>query len=158
MALSGERGTRRRQQEARMAKIVYMCDARVVPIDDPTMTILDVSIAHKIPHFRECGGHARCTTCRVRILDGLQHVSPRTPREAWVAQARNWDAFTRLACQTHVTGEVTLERLIKSGADVTQLQLEEIPLEQREEKPLAILFCDIRDFTPFVDHNLPYDV
>jgi class 3 adenylate cyclase/hemoglobin-like flavoprotein len=141
-----------------MAKIFYTCDERAVPIDDPHMTILDISIAHKIPHFRECGGHARCTTCRVRILDGMQHVSPRTPREAWVAQARNWDAFTRLACQTRVTGDVTIQRLIKSGAEVARLQLEEILPEQREEKSLAILFCDIRDFTPFVAHNLPYDV
>jgi class 3 adenylate cyclase/hemoglobin-like flavoprotein len=122
------------------------------------MTILDVSIAHKIPHFRECGGHARCTTCRVRILDGIQHVSPRSRPEARVALARGWDSYTRLACQTHVTGDVTIERLIKSGADITRLQLEEIPIEQREEVPLAMLFCDIRDFTPFADHNLSYDV
>ena len=141
-----------------MARIFYANDERVAPVVDPTMTILDVSIANKIPHCRECGGHARCTTCRVRILDGIQHVSPRTHLEAQVAQARNWDSATRLACQTRVTGDVTVQRLIRGGADVTRLQLEGISAQRPEEKPLAILFCDIRDFTPFVDRNFPYDV
>ncbi len=141
-----------------MARIYYANEERVVPVVDPTMTILDVSIANKIPHYRECGGHARCTTCRVRILDGVQHVSPPTHLEAQMAQVRNWDSATRLACQTRVTGDVTVQRLIRGGADVTRLQLEGISAQHPEEKPLTILFCDIRDFTRFVDRNLPYDV
>jgi ferredoxin len=111
--------------------IAYAGDDRATPVVDPAMTILDVSIAHKIPHFRECGGHGRCTTCRVRILDGIQHVSPRTARETEVAEALRWDRFTRLACQTRVSGDVVLERLIKSGADVSRLQLEEASLARR---------------------------
>jgi class 3 adenylate cyclase/hemoglobin-like flavoprotein len=139
-------------------EIRYACEDRVVKDATPGLTVLDISIANKIPHFRECGGHARCTTCRVRILDGLQHVSPRSPVETKVAQERGWDDLTRLACQTQVLGDVTLERLIKSGADVSHLQLETIPAELREELSLAILFCDIRNFTPFVERQLPYDV
>src|SRR5580692_5702434 len=30
--------------------------------------LLDLSIRHRIPHFHQCGGHGRCTTCRVQIL------------------------------------------------------------------------------------------
>ena len=70
-----------------MTTIVYVGDDRAMPVADPAMTILDVSIAHKIPHVRECGGHGRCTTCRVRICDGIQNVSARTPREVEVADA-----------------------------------------------------------------------
>ena len=141
-----------------MTTIVYAGDERATSVVDPTMTILDVSIASKIPHFRECGGHGRCTTCRVRICDGIQHVSPRTPRETEVAAALGWDGFTRLACQTRVSGDVTLERLVKSCADMSRVQLEEASVAPSEEKPLAVLFCDIREFTPFVETNLAYDV
>jgi class 3 adenylate cyclase/hemoglobin-like flavoprotein len=141
-----------------MPTIVYLGDDKATPVADPNMTILDVSIAHKIPHFRECGGNGRCTTCRVRICDGIQNVSPRTQREAEVADARRWDRFTRLACQTRVSGDVTLERLIKSCADVSRVQVEEASIAPSEEKTLAVLFCDIREFTPFVDKNLAYDV
>jgi adenylate cyclase len=141
-----------------MTTIVYLSDDRTTQVPDPGMTILDVSIASKIPHYRECGGHGRCTTCRVRIRDGIQHVSPRTAREIEVAAALRWDGFTRLACQTRVTGDVTLERLIKCSADVSRVQVEGASLAPSEERTLAVLFCDIRDFTPFVDAHLAYDV
>ena len=141
-----------------MTTIVYVGEDKAMPVADPTMTILDVSIAHKIPHVRACGGHGRCTTCRVRIWDGIQNVSARTPREVEVADALRWDGFTRLACQTRVSGDVTLERLIKSPADVTSLQVEQASIAPSEERELAVLFCDIRNFTPFVEAHLAYDV
>ncbi len=141
-----------------MTTIVYLGDDKAVSVADPNMTVLDVSIAHKIPHLRECGGNGRCTTCRVRICDGIQNVSPRTLRETEVADARRWDRFTRLACQARVGGDVTLERLVRSGADVSRLQLEEASIAPSEERTLAVLYCDIREFTPFADRNLAYDV
>jgi class 3 adenylate cyclase/hemoglobin-like flavoprotein len=141
-----------------MTTIVYLGDDRSVAVADPGMTVLDVSLAHKIPHFRECGGNGRCTTCRVRICDGIQHVSPRTACETELADARRWDRFTRLACQLRVSGDVSLERLVRSCADVSRLQLEQAATAPSEERTLAVLFCDIREFTPFVDNNLAYDV
>jgi class 3 adenylate cyclase/hemoglobin-like flavoprotein len=141
-----------------MTTIVYMGEDKALPVGDATMTILDVSIAHKIPHVRACGGRGRCTTCRVRICDGIHNVSARTPREVEVADTLHWDGFMRLACQTRVSGDVSLERLIKSPADVSCLQVEEASIAPSGERTLAILFCDIRDFTPFVEAHLAYDV
>ena len=46
--------------EARMTTIVFLGDDKTVSVDDPNTTILDVSIAHKIPHLRECGGTTEC--------------------------------------------------------------------------------------------------
>jgi adenylate cyclase len=117
-----------------MAEILYADDERTVPVVDPNLTILETSIAHKVPHARECGGNARCTTRRVRILDGVQHVLPRTHLEALVAQARGWDSSARLACQTRVAGDVTVRRLIRTGADIASLQqglVDSSPLNDR---------------------------
>ena len=75
-----------------------------------------------------------------------------------MAEALRWDGFTRLACQTRVSGDVTLERLVKNAADVSCLQVEEASIAPPQERTLAVLFCDIRDFTPFVDVHLAYDV
>jgi class 3 adenylate cyclase/hemoglobin-like flavoprotein len=141
-----------------MTTITFLRDDRAVPVADPAMTILDVAIAHKIPHLRECGGNGRCTTCRVRICAGVENASARTQREMEVADALQWDRFTRLACQTRVRGDVTLERLITSGADVSRVQLEGASSSPAQERTLAALFCDIRQFTPFVDEHLAYDV
>src|SRR4029079_3745603 len=35
-----------------------------------------------IPHASVCGGRARCTTCRVRVSEGLDHLPPPGRREA----------------------------------------------------------------------------
>lgn len=139
-------------------KIRYVCTNREVSCDEHGRTVLDISIANGIPHWRECGGHGRCTTCRVRILDGMENVSPRTPREQAMAAARGWDAGIRLGCQVCVHGDVTLERLVQSGSDTSQLQVEMVDAEAGSETELAILFCDMRDFTPFVESHSSYDV
>lgn len=136
----------------------YLCANRVIQVDDIDHSILELSIRNGVPLWRECGGRARCTTCRVRILDGLDNVAPRTRAENKLAKLRGWDPSTRLACQTRVTGDVTLERLILAGSDVSPLQLENLHAGTGEERDLAILFCDVRDFTPFVESHLSYDV
>jgi adenylate cyclase len=87
-------------------QIRYQSDRRIVDVAHPGETILDVSIRYEVPHFRECGGIGRCTTCRVRVLAGIGNMTPRTPAEARIAEARGWDEFTCLACQTRVTGPV----------------------------------------------------
>ncbi len=69
-------------------------------------TILDASIRNRIPHHHQCGAQARCTTCRIQILDGISHVSARSLFEEQIASTRGWDKFTRLACQTKVHGDV----------------------------------------------------
>ena len=139
-------------------QINYHCAERTVKVEEDDPTILEVSTASKIPHLRECGGNGRCTTCRVRILTGVENLSPRTAAEVAVAEARGWDDFTRLACQTRLTGDVGLMRLLKTSAEVCQLQIETLPEGTGTTRKLAILFCDMRNFTPFVESNLAFDV
>lgn len=138
--------------------LTYPDDKIVVQLDKPGDTVLQVSVANKVPHLRECGGQGRCTTCRIRILDGISHVSERTAREARMAEERGWDRYTRLACQTRVTGDVAVQRLVRTAGEVSLLQADALQTEPGQEVLTAILICDIRQFTPFVDGNLPHDV
>ena len=57
-----------------------------------------------------------------------------------------------------MTGDVLIERLIRSPDEVSRLQIETVPSGTGEERDLAILFCDVRNFTPFVETHLAYDV
>jgi class 3 adenylate cyclase/hemoglobin-like flavoprotein len=140
------------------ARVVYFSDARTADVEAPSQTILRISQSHRVPHMSECGGHARCTTCRVRVLDGLANLSPRTDAERAIAEERGWDAFTRLACQTRVFGDVIVERIIRSAADAARMRVEESNLQRGRELSLAIMFCDLRGFTPLTERHLPYDV
>jgi len=140
------------------ATLRYRCAGRTLDNDDPERSILDISVANKIPHWRECGGYAKCTTCRVRIIDGLANLSPRTEAEQRQAEARDWAPDIRLACQTKVLGDVTLERIVRRGGDTSQLQIETVAKDGGEERVLALIFCDMRGFTPFVERHSAFDV
>ncbi|MCO6475428.1 MAG: 2Fe-2S iron-sulfur cluster binding domain-containing protein [Phaeodactylibacter sp.] len=138
--------------------VEYSSLATTITIDDPDMNLLEAAIKNRIPHMQECGGNGRCTTCRVKILDGLQHVAPRNALESRMALRRGWDPSVRLACQTRVRGPVKLERQIKTFSEISRLQEEMVKSGKGEERQLAILFCDMRNFTPFVEGNMAYDV
>src|SRR3954452_15757189 len=144
--------------EAGRPRVTYFDADRVVEVEGPEETLLGLSQRHRIPHMSECGGCARCTTCRVRCLDGVANLSPRTDAESAIAAARGWDPFTRLACETSVHGDVIVERLIRSPAEATRMRAEESGLQRGREVSLVTLFCDLRGLTPLTESYLPYDV
>lgn len=54
-----------------------------------------------------CGGYGQCGTCVVEIIEGLENLSPKTPVEE--RRFRNKPDNYRLACQTLVNGNVTVQ-------------------------------------------------
>lgn len=138
--------------------VEYDTGAGQMTIEDPEMTLLAAAIKNRLPHMQECGGNGKCTTCRIRILDGLDHVSAPSRLEKRLAKTRGWEPSVRLACQTRITGPVKVERLIKTFSEVSRLQEELVRAGPGKEKQLAILFCDIRDFIPLVENQLAYDI
>lgn len=139
-----------------MAQIVYLNET-VVEETDLSLTLLDVSYKHGIPHMHACGGHARCSTCRVLVLENLDHVMPRNEAEASLAERRGFTDDIRLACQSRIDGDVIIRRLVVDECDANMVQCE-TPRAVGREWCIAVLFADIRGFTPFTERTLPYDV
>jgi class 3 adenylate cyclase len=146
------------EDSSRKLSIKYCSIDRTVDVEDPLDSILDISIHNKIPHLHECGGNGICTTCRIRILDGFNALSRPTSKEVEMAGKRNWDPSIRLACQTRVRGEVSIQRLVWTSSEISQLQLETVPVGKGEERPLALLFCDLRDFTNLAEKHSNFDL
>ncbi|MFQ5796548.1 MAG: 2Fe-2S iron-sulfur cluster-binding protein [Candidatus Bipolaricaulia bacterium] len=141
-----------------MPHIYYLSDERKVETDTET-TILQTSLKFDIPHTNVCGGNARCSTCRVVIIEGLKFCSPRNEKEQALAERLRFDPKIRLACQTTVTGSVKLRRLVLDEEDVeltSQLAASLTPSYMGEEKQIAILFADIRGSTAFAEALPPY--
>ncbi|MEM9675108.1 MAG: globin domain-containing protein [Cyclobacteriaceae bacterium] len=139
--------------------IVYRDINKEIRVDDPRLSILELAIRHKIPHLHECGGHGLCTTCRIRVLDGASNLSPPTAAEVKFSQQRGWDPSVRLACQTRINEQsAAIERLVWTSAEVSNLQLETMPLGIGEERELAFLFCDMRNFTPWANRHSNFDL
>ncbi len=145
-----------------MPHIHYLPDDRAIEVDDNDI-ILEASLRAGIPHTHICGGNARCSTCRLLIVEGLEFCSPRTSPEAELAQKLHLEPEIRLACQTQIAGgDVILRRLAIDSEDMEsfndQMVGKSISPPLGQEKKIAILFADIRGFTPFAESLLPYDV
>ncbi len=122
--------------------------------------ILEASLGAGIPHTHVCGGRARCSTCRVLVSDGLEHCRPRNEAEEQLARVKGFSPVIRLACQTTVTDDVTLRRLVLDDTDI-QVAIREGRTDSGDvghEEEVTVLFCDIRSFTMFAESALPYDV
>lgn len=143
-----------------MPRIFYHFANRTVEAR-PGETILQASLRSGIPHTHACGGEARCSTCRVVILDGLEHCAARNPKEQAMADRLHFAAEMRLACQTTIRGDIRLRRLVLDADDVLitdQRAAGAVPDIAGEEKTLAIMFVDVRGFTAFAETLPAYDV
>jgi serine/threonine protein kinase/hemoglobin-like flavoprotein len=96
---------------------------RVVALALEGGSLLDASLAAGIPHFHACGGRARCSTCRVVVLEGGDSLSPRTPAEQAIARRSAWPATTRLACQAKVQGPCMVRRLVVDGGTASLVDI-----------------------------------
>jgi len=124
-----------------------------VPIQ-PDKTLLELALAVDIPLVNVCGGKARCSTCRVVVVEGSENLTQREDLEAQLARSRGFPDSVRLACQASATGPVRVRRVIYDEIDGQILG----QADSAAERHLAILFADIRNFTPFSERHLPYDI
>jgi len=131
----------------------------------PGQSLLKASLSAGIPHFHACGGKAKCSTCRVLVLEGNQHLNKPNDAETRLKSKIGLPDAVRLACQTHVSGPVKVERMLRdesdiqtviqiNGKDPKKFKLKSLGLE----KHLVLFFLDIRNFTAFVETHPPFDV
>ncbi|HRG45379.1 MAG TPA: adenylate/guanylate cyclase domain-containing protein [Leptospiraceae bacterium] len=135
---------------------IYFLEDKIVKEEDISLSLLEISLKNQIPHVHACGGNARCSTCRVIILENLQNVKPRNEAESKLAATKGFEENIRLACQTRITGDVKLRRLVIDKEDI-DIAISEKGETTGREKKVAVLFSDIRGFTTFSEKALPYD-
>ena len=144
-----------------MALIHFLPDKKEIEAMEGE-TILTAGLRAGIDHAHLCGGSARCSTCRVIIIEGLENCAPRNAEEQSIAEMLRFDPKVRLSCQTVVTGDVKLRRLVTDileDVEMASLYVKGAePCSIGVEKYILILFADIRGFTPFAENLLPFDV
>ncbi|MEM9490497.1 MAG: protein kinase, partial [Myxococcota bacterium] len=121
------------------------------------MSILDISHFGRIPHIDVCGGRAKCTTCRVRVIAGAENLSKRGEAETAVAERKRWPDDLRLACQARVTGPVTVRRLVLDDADRRLVKRELSQPGDAEALTTCILAVAVLGMSDFAAAALPYD-
>jgi adenylate cyclase len=126
-------------------------------IIQPGTSLLEASRIGGIPHASVCGGRSRCSTCRVRVIEGADALPPPTEEEQRVLTRIHASPGVRLACQARPTGPVTIQPLL-SPQVTAQKALFGSDVSQGKEQEVAVLFADLRGFTSMAERRLPYDV
>lgn len=138
-----------------LVKLRYPND-RTITVSRGT-SILEASREAGIPHASVCGGRGRCSTCRVRIIEGGDHLPPPSEQEIRVLRRVNAGANVRLACQTRPSHDLSLVPLLPPSAGPRDARPRS-GLLAGQEREVAILFADLRGFTSLAEEKLPYDV
>lgn len=124
-------------------------------------TILRAAFEGGIAHQHACGGKAKCTTCRVHVMKGLENCQVRNQKEQHLANKLGLDDNIRLACQTKVIGDVVVKRLVidEIDLDIAQSRAENNVAEHiGQEIEATVVFMDMENFTAFTHQNEAYDV
>jgi adenylate cyclase len=148
------RGVRALWQRRRSVRIAYP-GRRVVTVP-LGFTILDASRTGGIPHASVCGGRGRCSTCRVHVARGLEHLPAASEAEQRVLARVGAAADVRLACQTRPLRDVSVVPLLLPS--IAPGQALGADVRQGRESEIAVLFADLRGFTRMAENKLPYDV
>jgi adenylate cyclase len=120
-------------------------------------TVLEASRLGGIPHYSVCGGKGQCSTCRVQVLSNFEGLPPPDKLEKSTLKRINAAADVRLACQLRPTQDITIVPLLLPATENT------LPANTQETSPgrereIAVLFCDIRNFTTLTEDRLPFDI
>jgi adenylate cyclase len=124
------------------------------------LSILEASLRYKIPHASVCGGRARCSTCRVRIVSDRSKLPRPSGREQHVlARVRaSTDPAIRLACQLRPATDIAVIPLLPWTADADFVRRGKHIHHIGEERYLVSMFVDMRGSTQFAEKRLPFDV
>ncbi len=142
-----------------MAKVISLPDGVEFEITKED-TLLEAALRANLPLTHACGGRAKCSTCRVWVLDGLDSCLARNDAEQEMADRLGFGKEVRLACQVRSNGNLRIRRLILDETDLAMSsQLERSSATRAGEvRNVTIFFSDIQGFTSISESLSPYDV
>jgi CDGSH-type Zn-finger protein/ferredoxin/uncharacterized Fe-S cluster protein YjdI len=85
-------------------------------------TVLEASRYFGIPHRAMCGGRARCSTCRVRVVDGASRCPPPGPDERRTLERVRASPGVRLACQLRPDTDIDVIPLFSAESAISPRQ------------------------------------
>jgi adenylate cyclase len=122
------------------------------------LSVLEASLRHRIPHASVCGGRARCSTCRIRIVSDLAELPPPSPREIFVLDrvGASVDPAVRLACQLRPETDIAFFQIFRPQVGAAPLPAV-TRVRSGEERYVVSMFVDMRRSTSVAEKRLPFD-
>ena len=123
------------------------------------VSVLEACLRHSIPHASVCGGRARCSTCRIRVLSDISALPPPSGREAFVLDRVGVTAnpSIRLACQLRPDSDISVIPILPSSMNANLLRKGR-RMNIGKEHYVVSMFVDMRGSTKLAEARLPFDV
>ncbi|MES2196834.1 MAG: adenylate/guanylate cyclase domain-containing protein [Pseudomonadota bacterium] len=122
------------------------------------LSVLEASLRNNVPHASVCGGRARCSTCRIRVIGDCASLPEPSMREAFVLDrvGAGADPAIRLACQLRPEADLSFFQIFLPQTTAATLRTSN-PSRIGEERYLVSLFVDMRGSTKLAEKRLPFD-
>ena len=121
------------------------------------LSVLEASLRCQVPHASVCGGRARCSTCRIRVIGDPSALPERSPREAFVLdRVGATDPSIRLACQLRPETDLSFFQLFMPQAMSAKAHGSQSH-RIGQERYLVSMFVDMRGSTKLAEKALPFD-
>jgi adenylate cyclase len=121
------------------------------------LSVLEASLRNNVPHASVCGGRARCSTCRIRIIGDCSALPEPSQREAFVlGRVGTSDPSIRLACQLRPATDLSFFQLFLPHMTSSNAQASN-PARIGQERYLVSMFVDMRGSTKLAEKRLPFD-
>ena len=123
------------------------------------LSVLEASLRNNVPHASVCGGRARCSTCRVKVVSDRSALPKPSGRESFVLArvGAGKDPSIRLACQLRPQTDVAVIPVLPPnvGADFVRNRQR---VHVGEEHFVVSMFVDMRGSTSLSEGRLPFDI
>jgi adenylate cyclase len=121
------------------------------------LSVLEASLRNNVPHASVCGGRARCSTCRIRIIGDCSALPEPSQREAFVlGRVGASDPSIRLACQLRPATDLSFFQLFLPHTMSADGHASN-PTRIGQERYLVNMFVDMRGSTKLAEKRLPFD-
>jgi adenylate cyclase len=122
------------------------------------LSVLEASLRNGIPHASVCGGKARCSTCRIRVVGDPKTLPPPSKRESFVLDrvGAGADPAVRLACQLRPDHDLAFFLVFPPKLNAATMR-GSAQLRVGEERYVVSMFVDMRGSTRIAERLLPFD-
>jgi adenylate cyclase len=122
------------------------------------LSVLEASLRYNVPHASVCGGRARCSTCRIRVIGDCSALPEPSGREAFVLNrvGAGADPSIRLACQLRPAADLSFFQIFLPQT-ATAHATPTSPYRIGQERYLVSMFVDMRGSTKLAEKRLPFD-
>jgi adenylate cyclase len=122
------------------------------------LSVLEASLRNNVPHASVCGGKARCSTCRIRVVGDITALPKPSRRESVVLErvGASVDPAVRLACQLRPENDIAFFLVLPPDMNAARLR-RAAGIRIGEERYVVSMFIDMRRSTAMAEKRLPFD-